>query len=81
VARKALGADFLDEQVAPMMGGEDFSFMLQEKPGAYIRVGQGTEETFKNGWFLHNPRFDFNDNILPLGAALYASLVEKAMPL
>lgn len=59
------------------MGAEDFSFMLQNKPGAYLRIGQGGEA----GCFLHSSRFDFNDEILPLGAALMASLVEQAMPL
>ena len=45
------------------MGAEDFSFMLQKKPGAYLRIGQGA----KDGAFLHNSRYDFNDEILPLG--------------
>lgn len=59
------------------MGAEDFSFMLQARPGAYLRIGQGVKE----GAFLHNSRYDFNDEILPLGAALHASLVEQGMPL
>lgn len=81
VAVSLVGEDRVLRNMPASMGAEDFSFMLQKIPGAYIRVGQGTEETFKQGWFLHNPRYDFNDEILPLGAALYASLVEKAMPL
>ena len=52
--------------------------MLQAKPGAFARLGQGGME---GGCFLHNSRYDFNDAILPLGAALHASLVEQAMPL
>lgn len=59
------------------MGAEDFSFMLQKKPGAYLRIGQDA----KGGAFLHNSRYDFNDEILPLGAALHAGLVEQGMPL
>ncbi len=51
--------------------------MLQSRPGAYLRIGQGSGD----GRFLHNSRYDFNDEILPLGAALYASLAERAMPL
>mgnify|MGYP002149341303 CR=1 FL=1 len=51
--------------------------MLQVKPGAYLRLGQGGE----GSCFLHNSRYDFNDEVLPLGAALHASLVEHAMPL
>jgi metal-dependent amidase/aminoacylase/carboxypeptidase family protein len=64
----------------PSMGAEDFSFMLQVKPGAYLRIGQGVEGGV-GSCFLHNSRYDFNDEILPLGAALHASLVEQAMPL
>ena len=59
------------------MGAEDFSFMLQKKPGAYLRLGQGA----KDGAFLHNSRYDFNDDVLPLGAAMHASLIEQSMPL
>ena len=60
------------------MGAEDFSFMLQTKPGAYLRIGQGMGAS---GAALHNSRYDFNDDILSLGAALHASLIERAMPL
>jgi hippurate hydrolase len=59
------------------MGAEDFSFMLQVRPGAYMRLGQGGEGSS----MLHNSRYDFNDDVLPLGAALHASLVEHGMPL
>jgi hippurate hydrolase len=64
----------------PSMGGEDFSFMLQAKPGAYIRIGQGLPHG-PGPHPLHNNRYDFNDDILPLGAALHASLIEQALPL
>ncbi len=77
VAARLVGEARVLRNMPPSMGGEDFSFMLQAKPGAYMRVGQGGRE----GCFLHNSRYDFNDAILPLGAALYASLVEQAMPL
>ena len=60
----------------PSMGAEDFSYMLQVKPGAYLRLGQGGE----GGCFLHNSRYDFNDDVLPLGAALFAGLVEQGLP-
>jgi hippurate hydrolase len=62
------------------MGGEDFSFMLQRLPGAYIRIGQGLPHG-PGPHPLHHSRYDFNDQILPLGAALHASLVEQALPL
>jgi metal-dependent amidase/aminoacylase/carboxypeptidase family protein len=54
--------------------------MLQVKPGAYLRLGQG-DGAGQPGCFLHNSRYDFNDEVLPLGAALFAGLVEQSMPL
>ncbi len=77
VARSLVGEDHVVRDMEPSMGAEDFSFMLQVKPGAYLRIGQGGE----GSCFLHNSRYDFNDDILPLGSALHASLVEQAMPL
>ena len=80
VAERLVGADQLDRDMDPSMGAEDFSFMLQAKPGAYLRLGQGAENGV-GSCFLHNSRYDFNDEVLPLGAALHASLVEQGMPL
>jgi len=76
VAASLVGEDKVIRDLTPSMGAEDFSFMLQSKPGAYLRIGQGGE----GGCFLHSPRYDFNDDILPLGAALLAGLAEQAMP-
>lgn len=76
VAAGLVGEDKVVRDLQPSMGAEDFSFMLQSKPGAYLRIGQGGE----GGCFLHSPRYDFNDEILPLGAALMARLAEEAMP-
>jgi hippurate hydrolase len=76
VAESLVGPEHVDRDMDPSMGAEDFSFMLQTKPGAYLRIGQGGDNCF-----LHNPRYDFNDDILPLGSALHASLVEQAMPI
>ena len=61
---------------ALVISSEDFAFMLQVKPGAYLRLGQGGE----GSCFLHNSRYDFNDEVLPLGAALMARLVEQSLP-
>lgn len=80
VAEALLGEDHVVRDMEPSMGAEDFSFMLQVKPGAYMRIGQGAENGV-GSCFLHNSRYDFNDDILPLGAALHASLVEQSMPL
>ena len=77
VAEALVGAENLVRNMEPSMGAEDFSFMLQAKPGAYLRLGQGGE----GSCFLHNSRYDFNDDVLPLGSALHASLAEQAMPL
>ena len=77
VAESIIGAGNLVRNMEPSMGAEDFSFMLQAKPGAYLRLGQGGE----GSCFLHNSRYDFNDEVLPLGSALHASLAEQAMPL
>jgi hippurate hydrolase len=79
VAASLVGVEHVVRDIPPSMGAEDFSFMLQVKPGAYLRIGQGRDAS-DPGCFLHNSRYDFNDEILPLGSALFASLVEQAMP-
>jgi amidohydrolase len=62
----------------PVMGGEDFSYMLLERPGAYVFLGQGGGP---HNCFLHNSNYDFNDEVIPLGAGYLAALVEDALPL
>jgi len=80
VAAALVGETQVVRHLEPSMGAEDFSFMLRVKPGAYLRLGQGMAHG-DSGCHLHNPHYDFNDQVLPLGAALHASLVEKGMPL
>lgn len=69
-----------DEQVLgdrpPSMGAEDFAFMLEACPGAYVWIGNGPGD---GGRVLHSPNYDFNDNILPLGAAYWVGLVQKTL--
>ncbi len=77
VAASLVGSEQVTRDLEPSMGAEDFSFMLQAKPGAYLRIGQGGE----GSCMLHNTRYDFNDEILPLGAALHAGLIEQSLPL
>ena len=77
VAASLVGADRVIRDLPPSMGAEDFSFMLQARPGAYLRLGQGGAD---DGIFLHNTRYDFNDEVLPIGAGLLAALAEQAMP-
>lgn len=80
VAQQLVGAENLVRDLEPSMGAEDFSFMLQAKPGAYLRLGQGTP-VGPSSCPLHSGGYDFNDDVLPLGAALHAGLIEQSMPL
>jgi hippurate hydrolase len=78
VAEALLGSENVVRDLDPSMGAEDFSFMLQQRPGAYARLGQGGVE---GGCFLHSSRYDFNDEVIPYGAGYFAALAEAAMPL
>lgn len=78
VARELFGEEHVVDNLTPSMGSEDFSFLLQQRPGAYFRLGQGGAE---DGRFLHNAGFDFNDDVIPQGCAMFARLVERSMPL
>jgi hippurate hydrolase len=75
VAREISGAAAVNENGAREMGAEDFSYMLEERPGSYLFIGQGT------GAGLHHPAYDFNDDVAPVGASFFARLVERAQPL
>lgn len=75
VAALVAGDDKVDRNINPTMGGEDFSYMLRARPGAYIIVGQG------DGPGLHEDTYDFNDDIIPVGVSYWVKLVETAMPL
>ena len=68
VARAISGK--VDEDVAPMMGAEDFSYMLNERPGAYIFVGNGDTA------MVHHPAYNFDDQAIPFGSSWYAGMVE-----
>jgi amidohydrolase len=77
VADALVGRENVVRDLEPSMGSEDFSFMLQRRPGAYARLGQGGAE---GGCFLHNSRYDFNDDVIPVGAGYMAALAERALP-
>jgi amidohydrolase len=77
VAASIVGEARVVRDLRPSMGAEDFSFMLQVKPGAYMRLGQGGDASC----FLHSSRYDFNDDVLPLGAALFSRIIERGLPL
>ena len=78
VGRRIFGEANVITDHAATMGGEDFAYMLRERPGAYVFLGQGGHE---GGCWLHNPHYDFNDEVIPLGAGFLAALVEEALPL
>ena len=78
IGEKIFGKGNVVTDADPTMGGEDFAYMLQARPGAYIWLGQGG---MPGGCFLHNPNYDFNDEIIPLGAGYLAALVEASLPL
>ncbi len=79
VAGDVVGTARVAPDAEPMMGSEDFAFMLQAKPGCYIWLGNG-EEGGPGGCSLHNPHYDFNDEAAVIGASYWARLVETAMP-
>lgn len=79
---RIIGDENVDRNVAPTMGGEDFGGMLGAVPGAYIFVGQGTNNAKSpHNQSLHSPKYDFNDNIIPIAMDYFAELVESSMPL
>jgi hippurate hydrolase len=78
VATELVGEERVVRDLEPSMGAEDFAFMLRAKPGCYVRLGQGGGS---DGCFLHNTRYDFNDAVIPLGAAFFSALAERGMPL
>ena len=77
VAAAVCGADNVVTDAQPSMGGEDFSYMLAEKPGCYVWLGNGPGS---GGCTLHNPHYDFNDALLPIGVSYWVRLVRMAMP-
>lgn len=74
VATSIVGAEAVNLNPRPAMGSEDFAFMLQEKPGSYVWIGNGKTDS------VHNPGYDFNDNVLPVGATYWVKLIEKLLP-
>lgn len=73
-ARNLVGPICVDDQFAPVMGSEDFAFMLEARPGAMIFIGNGSTAS------LHNPTYDFNDEALPYGIGYWANLVKTVLP-
>lgn len=74
VAKAIVGADKVDTDTPPLMGAEDFSYMLNARPGCYIFVGNGDTAS------CHHPAYNFDDSAIPVGTSYWAKLVETAMP-
>jgi amidohydrolase len=73
IAREVAGAERVETAAPPIMGAEDFSFMLQERPGAFIFIGNGNTAS------LHHPAYDFNDEVIPFGTSYWVRLAETAL--
>jgi hippurate hydrolase len=85
VMKSVVGADKVDDNVEPTMGAEDFAFFLQAKPGCYVFIGNGEGDHRDGGHglgpcVLHNGSYDFNDNLLPIGASFWVRLAERSLP-
>ncbi|RFP16993.1 amidohydrolase [Duganella sp. BJB488] len=85
VMKSVVGADKVDDNVEPTMGAEDFAFFLQAKPGCYVFIGNGEGDHRDGGHglgpcVLHNGSYDFNDNLLPIGASFWVRLAEMSLP-
>ena len=76
VAQSVVGEDRVNLSPTPGMGSEDFAYMLQEKPGSYIWIGNGDGE---GSCMVHNPGYDFNDEILPIGATYWVKMAEEIL--
>ena len=74
VASEIAGPERVDSDAPPSMGGEDFSFMLEQRPGAYIFLGNGDSSE------LHTDTYDFNDAIIPMGVSYFVRVAERALP-
>ena len=74
IARGVVGPDKVTTNMEPSLGGEDFAYMLEARPGAFIFIGNGDSAG------LHHPEYDFDDSVIPHGVSYWAKLVETAMP-
>lgn len=82
IAEAVVGADHVSMDGPPSMGGEDFGSFLDHCPGAYVKMGQGTDDLSSPcNHGLHNPSYDFNDDLIPLAIEYWTRLVEEALPL
>ncbi len=73
VASSIVGSDRVDGNTPPIMGAEDFSYMLEARPGAFVFIGNGDSAG------LHHPAYDFNDEAIPVGIQYWVTLIETAL--
>ncbi len=69
-ARRVVGPELLDQNCAPLMASEDFSFLLEQRPGAFFFVGQ-------NGHGCHHPSYDFDEEVMAVGAAMFVQIARE----
>ena len=74
IVEDVMGVNAVEKNIPPSMASEDFSYMLKEKPGAYIWLGAGASSEK-----LHSPFYDFNDELLPIGAQYWTDLAENIL--
>ena len=74
IAKEMVGEENVNTNIDPSMGGEDFSYLLNKKPGSYLYIGQGDENHKAH---LHTTKYDFNDNLLPIGVNYWVNLVKN----
>ena len=74
IAKQMVGEENVNTDIDPSMGGEDFSYLLNKKPGSYLYIGQGDKNHKAH---LHTTKYDFNDNLLPIGVNYWVNLVKE----
>ena len=77
VAADVVGEEHVLKEIEPIMGGEDFAYMLEDLPGSYVWIGQADDDHTAS---VHNPYYDFNDAILPIATSYMARMVERQLP-
>lgn len=80
-ASSVAGVDQVETDMQPLMGAEDFAFMLKQRPGCYVLIGNGTAGNTGQPCHLHNPHYDFSDDVIPIGVQYWVNLVEQIFSL
>ena len=76
-AQSIVGPDQVNTTARPIMGSEDFAWMLEQRPGCYLFIGNGSDS--EGGCMVHHPEYDFNDGIIPIGASYWVALTEDCL--